>query len=368
MMTKVLMTVDGVGGVWTYAMELARALAPRGIEVVLAAMGAPLSPAQRSAARACPNVRVEEGRYRLEWMPDPWLDVRRAGRWLLELAARERPDVVHLNGYAHGALPWSAPVCIVAHSCVLSWWRAVRGGDAPAEWDRYRSAVRRGLDGAALVIAPTRAMLDVLVACHGPVPEALVVSNARSAARFAPGRKRPFVFSAGRLWDEAKNVAALDRVAARLPWPVYIAGERRGPDGVERAFRAARPLGRLDEAAVASWMAAASIYALPARYEPFGLSPLEAALAGCALVLGDIPSLREVWGDAALFVPPGDDAALAAALRALIADDARRARLAAAARARAMRYDPARMADDYARAYALLGEGGTAPREAACAS
>ncbi len=32
---------------------------------------------------------------------------------------------------------------------------------------------------------------------------------------------------------------------------------------------------------------------LPARYEPFGLSVLEAALSGCALVLGDIPSLRE---------------------------------------------------------------------------
>ncbi|HEX6533328.1 MAG TPA: glycosyltransferase family 4 protein [Gemmatimonadaceae bacterium] len=367
-MTKVLMTVDGVGGVWTYAMELARALAPRGVEVVLAAMGAPLTPAQRSEARACPNVRVEEGRYRLEWMPDPWLDVRRAGRWLLELEARERPDVVHLNGYAHGALAWRAPVCVVAHSCVLSWWRAVRGGDAPAEWDRYRAAVRRGLDGAALVIAPTRAMLDALVECHGPVTESLVIPNARDAARFAPGRKRPLVLSAGRLWDEAKNVAALDRVAARLPWAVYIAGDRRGPDGVERTFRAARALGRLDEAAVASWMAAASIYALPARYEPFGLSALEAALAGCALVLGDVPSLREVWDDAALFVPPGDDDALARTLRSLIADDARRAALAAAARDRATRYGPARMAEAYANAYALLASRGAAPREAACAS
>ena len=38
----------------------------------------------------------------------------------------------------------------------------------------------------------------------------------------------------------------------------------------------------------------------------FGFSVLEAALSGCALVLGDIPSLREIWGDAALFVPPDD--------------------------------------------------------------
>ncbi|HEU4642429.1 MAG TPA: glycosyltransferase family 4 protein [Gemmatimonadaceae bacterium] len=366
---KVLMTADTVGGVWTYAMELAGALEPHGVEVVLATMGMPLSPGQRTQARARANVRVVEGRYRLEWMADPWLDVRRAGAWLLELEARERPDVVHLNGYAHGALRWRAPVCVVAHSCVLSWWRAVKGTNAPPEWDAYRTAVRRGLDGADLVIAPTRAMLAALAACHGVVPRARVIPNARDASRFAAAAaKRPLVLAAGRLWDEAKNVSALDRVAPELPWPVYIAGDARGPDGVERTFGAARALGRLDEAALANWMGAAEIFVLPARYEPFGLGALEAALAGCALVLGDIPSLREVWGDAALFVPPGDDGALAGALRALIADDARRERLARAARERAGRYAPAAMAREYLAAYAELRERRPGPAEAACAS
>ena len=57
------------------------------------------------------------------------------------------------------------------------------------------------------------------------------------------------------------------------------------------------------------WLRRATIFALPARYEPFGLSALEAGLAGCALVLGDIP-MREVWHDAAMFVPPEQPAAL----------------------------------------------------------
>ncbi len=70
---------------------------------------------------------------------------------------------------------------------------------------------------------------------------------------------------------------------------------------------------------MAGWLGRASIFALPARYEPFGLLPLEAALSGCALVLGDIPSLREVWGDAAWFVPPDDRDALTAAIGSLIA-------------------------------------------------
>ena len=46
--------------------------------------------------------------------------------------------------------------------------------------------------------------------------------------------------------------------------------------------------GQLTTAEVRNVINTASIYALPARYEPFGLSILEAALSGCALVLGDI--------------------------------------------------------------------------------
>jgi glycosyltransferase involved in cell wall biosynthesis len=78
---------------------------------------------------------------------------------------------------------------------------------------------------------------------------------------------------------------------------------------------------------------------------------LEAALSGCALVLGDIASLREVWGDAALYVHPDDHLALRDALARLIADATLRHRLGRRARSRAMRYTPARMARGYIRAY-----------------
>ena len=125
------------------------------------------------------------------------------------------------------------------------------------------------------------------------------MSNGRAALTAAPVVKEPFILAVGRLWDEAKNVAALERVAPRLGWPVSVAGEEAHPGGGQVRPGHVRRLGRLAPEALAPWFARASIYALPARYEPFGLSALEAALAGCALVLGDIPSLREVWGDAA---------------------------------------------------------------------
>jgi glycosyltransferase involved in cell wall biosynthesis len=90
-------------------------------------------------------------------------------------------------------------------------------------------------------------------------------------------------------------------------------------------------------------MERATIFAHPARYEPFGLAPLEAALRGCALVLGDIESLREVWGDAAVYVDPEDDDALAAALDAFALDDELRRDFAARAGRRAATFSSERM-------------------------
>ena len=354
------MTADTVGGVWTYAIELARALEGRGAEVALATMGERPSPDQRAEVRALPGVELFESTYRLEWMDEPWDDVARAGEWLLDLAARLAPDVVHLNGYAHGALPWPAPVLAVGHSCVLSWWRAVKGADAPPEWARYRDAVRRGLRAADLVVAPTRAMLRALHRHYGPLPRARVIPNGRDPARFAPADKDAFVLTVGRLWDEAKNVAAVDRVAPELTWPVYVAGEERHPSGRTSRFDGAHALGKLAAGELTSWYARAAVYALPARYEPFGLSALEAGLSGCALVLGDIPSLREVWGDAALFVHPERPAELRDALGGLIRDAARRRELGARARERALEYTAASMASAYLDAYGHLRHGVTA--------
>jgi len=450
---SVLMTADTIGGVWTYCMTLVRALGTHGISVFLATMGEPVSGDQRRQASALDNVTLFESTFRLEWMDEPWEDVRRAGDWLLELEQRLSPDLVHLNGYAHGALDWEHPAVVVGHSCVLSWWRAVKGGEAPESWDRYRREVRRGLAAASCVVAPSRAMAAELCRYYGPLREVAVVANAaafgwageadwqsaagcqpaarggkaagefgpafvgqtpssapdplvrlfghaetageadwqsaagcqpaphgskaagefgvgqtpssapdplvrlwgnagkvreadcKSAAGYNPAlHKERVVFAAGRLWDEAKNVAALDSIAGDLEWPVLLAGDGYSPRG-------ARLLGRLSAAEMQEYYARASIYALPARYEPFGLSVLEAALSGCALVLGDIPSLRENWDGAAIFVRPDDHDALRFALRNLIADSEIRLEMAVRAQARALNFTPERMAEQYLELY-----------------
>jgi glycosyltransferase involved in cell wall biosynthesis len=351
------MTADAVGGVWQYALALGSGLVQAGVRVTLAVIGPPPHAAQReAAAQRGLQVRVSGGR--LEWMADPWRDVEADRRWLLELEERCAPDVVHLNAYCHADAGFRAPVLVGAHSCVCSWWRAVHGAPAPAEWDEYRTRVTRGLSAAALIVAPTAAMLDALRREYAVgLPNARVIPNGASCGfprDASPASREPFILAAGRLWDDAKNIQALCSVAPRLPWPVCVAGDACSPDGKEVRTTGVRPLGRLEPPALRAWLERASIYALPAKYEPFGLSVLEAALCGCALVLGDIPSLRENWSGAAVFVQPGNAHDLESALARLIADRPERARLAAAARTRAAAFTPHRMAAAYLDAYRQL--------------
>jgi glycosyltransferase involved in cell wall biosynthesis len=339
---RILMTADAVGGVWTYSTNLAARLETHGIETYLALMGP--SPSERQRRQP----RLFESNYRLEWMDHPWADVDAAGEWLLGLADALKPDIIHLNGYAHAALPFRAPKLVVAHSCVCSWWRAVHNESAPSEWDEYRRRVRLGLDAADHVVAPSHAMLAALVREHGGLKiSSSVIYNGASAPKHAICSKEPFVLAAGRLRDEGKNLALLEQAAEQVSWPVFAAGDSGAVGNVIA-------LGRLDRNDIAAWMARASIFCHPALYEPFGLAPLEAALARSALILAEIPSLREIWGDAALYIDPRNAADLAAAIDQLIGDDALRSRLADAAYRRALLYSAETQAVHYACLYREL--------------
>jgi glycosyltransferase involved in cell wall biosynthesis len=354
---RILMTTDTLGGVFTYAVELIRALEPHGVETVLATFGGPVTAAQRKQLRGCNLRELCESNYALEWMPNPWADVNTSVGWLREITERVEPDCIHFNHYTHAGLAWNAPTLVVAHSCVWSWWQAVHGTTPGPEFARYYAAVWEGLQGADRVVAPSEAMLANIVRDYGMLAHATVIPNGIDLECFAPRPKLAYVLSAGRLWDEAKNIAALETIASELSWPVYLAGEEAAPStGLRSDDRGpmCRRLGPLDRASLARCLARAAIYALPARYEPFGLSVLEAAASGCALVLGAISSLLENWHGAACFVAPDDPNALREVIERLIADETERTFWGDRARQRATELSAQRMAAGYVEEYTQL--------------
>lgn len=335
---RLLLTGDTAGGVLTFVSELTNGMHACGIDVSLATFGP-------KPSRAITGARWFHHVSKLEWQPDPWSDLQLAARWLNELAAREQPDLVHLNTLCHGDLPWNVPVVTTIHSCVPSWWSAVKQTPLTPDWDRYRSVVTRSLHGASLIAVPTRALREALSTVWPiDLSNAAVVPNGRDPRLFRIGKKEPMVLSAGRFWDEAKNIAALDDVSSSISWPLYLAGESQGSARCHL-------LGRLSEDELAGWYARASIYVSAASYEPFGLAILEAAMSGCALVLNDIPSLHEVWGDAAVFC---NTPALGATLQELIADPVKRTEMQQRAFARSRRFTQSAMTRHYLAIYSEL--------------
>jgi len=353
-----LMTADPIGGVWTFCIDLIEGMEGSNVEFALATMGRQLTTRQRTQVEALRNVTLYESDFKLEWMDDPWSDVDRAGEWLLTIGGEFEPDLLHLNGYAHAALPWNRPVLVTAHSCVFSWFEAVRKLPPPERrWREYKRRVRLGLRAADLVTAPSRSMLRAARIHYGNTFwNGRVIPNGRRAELFQPANKASVIFSCGRLSDEAKNIALLNEIAPRLAWPIEAAGDTAHPNGSRTFPQNLHLLGPLSPTDVAARLASASIYALPARYEPFGLTALEAALSGCALVLGDIPSLREIWGTSAVFVPPDDRIAWRKTLQRLIENPRLRDRCALRAREHAQFFTLNQMTRGYLDAYRSLLE------------
>ncbi|MGI8958710.1 MAG: glycosyltransferase family 4 protein [Bryobacteraceae bacterium] len=348
------MTTDAVGGVWRYSADLAAELVNQGAELMIATMGPRPSWEQRHEILSIPHLKLVESDYALEWMPDAWEDVDTSGRWLLDLQSSFDPDIVHLNGYAHAGLPWKKPVAAVAHSCVYSWWRAVHG-DAPGpEWAEYKRRVSDGLSAADAVIAPSAHMAGELRREYGASVDKVRVIPNFTRAQVSPSTKQPFVLAAGRIWDRAKNLELLDRIAPQLNWEVRIAGSAMGPESSMHTGQFASFLGRVLHPELMKHMSVASIFAHPALYEPFGLSVLEAARAGCCLVLSDIPSLRELWDGAAVFINPREPELWVRELNRLGRNRCERESLGDLAHSQSMKYRTSSSVTQYREVYDSL--------------
>lgn len=352
---RIFMTADAVGGVWQYALDVAGGLRSHGIATTLAVLGPAPSDHQMVQAGSL-GVELIVTNLPLDWTAERWDQVEEAGRAIARIAAEIQPDLVHLNNPALAASAgFSCPVVAVCHSCVATWWQAVRGGELPEEFVWRTKLVGKGYRAADRLLAPTAAFAEATARAYDLSAVPIVVRNGRRAfpaSGHASGTL--FAFTAGRLWDEGKNFAAIDRAASRFSVPLLAAGPLSGPNGAWIEARHAQSLGPLSDEGVAEYLSARPIFVSAAKYEPFGLAVLEAATAGCALILSDIPTFRELWNGVALFVAPDDDRAIAQAVNRLAFDEAARRTLGEAAQRRAAVYSVEAMSAGILNAYRSL--------------
>jgi glycogen synthase len=350
---KILMTSDTLSGVWANSIELAQALSKNGHQIALATMGRPLSTKQHWEIEQILGVTLFERPFKLEWMDNPWSDLEAAGEWLLCLEQQLQPHLIHLNGYAHGALPWQAPTVIAGYPCALSWRQGIKSRTALPTW-KLQHYIKRSLQTADIVLAPNQATLSALKRDYGPLPHSRLAPHGRRSSPLECHKKELFVLTMGGVEHRTESIATLETVAPMLPWPIGLADEENGFAGHSLQLHHLKQLGSLSFEQLMPWIDRASIFTSLAPAGPFDVPTLEAALAECALVLADRPDLRQVWGDAALYVPPEDPAALEVALVLLMIDPMYRQIMTKRARRQAQRLASEHMAVNYLALYQEL--------------
>jgi glycosyltransferase involved in cell wall biosynthesis len=273
-------------------------------------------------------------------------------------------DLVHATNYV--APPARVPVLVSVYDLTVLRFPELCAPDTL----EYPALLRRALSRGATLHAPSAAIAAELVDALG-APADRVVTVPLGLPEVLGGVPRRghrlagsdhYVLALGTV-EPRKNlpalVAAFDAIADAHPGLHLVHAGGDGWD--EGAFDLAvtrsphhariRRLGYVDAPTRADLLAGASAFAYPSRYEGFGFPPLEAMAVGVPVVATAVGSLPEVLGDAARLVPDDDAPALAAALDALLTDDAERASRIAAGRTRAGAFSWAATAEALATVY-----------------
>jgi glycogen synthase len=358
----VLITSDTLNGNWTFTRELVCGLITRGFRVTLVSFGQIPLPEQTAWMDRLHGLSYHPTAFRLDWMEEGQHDFYDASAYLCSLVKDVKPDMVHSNHLGHGALPVEIPRIVVAHGDMVTWWQAVHGREPKdSAWLRwYRQTIARGLAEASAVVAPSEWMLNSVRSHYSGGTREVVIHHGRNPIFFNPYvTKEDTVLAIGRLLDPAKQVNLLTQELH--PVPVCIVGDgcaepSKVPVRADVRFSDGNTgvalKGPQSESQLRLLYSRASMYAGTACYEPSGMSILEAALSRCALILNDIPSLRELWGQAAVYFRTNDATSLAETVRILSEDHELRRNYANRAFQRAREcYNAHRMTDNYIQLY-----------------
>jgi glycogen(starch) synthase len=378
--------LPSLGGVEELSRHLALALRAAGHEVEVWT--------QQADGIGKPDVEVMDGiRVRRFPFPLPRTDPRtlaptavsalRSMRAVRAAAKSFRPDVLHVQCFGPNGVYATALSRLAGIPLVIS----LQGETIMDDHDAFdvstslRVGLRLGLKQAKRVTGCSQFTLDDAIARFGLRPEAgTVIFNGVALAdkppASAPSRvEGRYVLALGRVVVKKGFdllIRAFDSISSRHPdVTLAIGGSGHEEEALHRLvadLRLAdrvRFLGRLTRTEVASTMAAAEVFVMPSRLEPFGIVLLEAWRAGRATIAtsrGGPPEFVED-GETGLLADPFDTPALAAALDAALRDPARRRALGEAGRRRAADFDWPTIAALYQQVYAeiIADAGGSIP-------
>lgn len=330
---------DRPGGVQTHVRDLGVALVRRGHEVMVLAprssFSTPPAPGVGYCGLSIP-IPANGSVAPISFGPGAWIRCKR-------VASRFRPDIVHVHE------PLVPSVSLIA--TLRAEVPVVATFHASADRSLGYAAARPVLSRVARKLSARIAVSDAALALiRGYFPDGYVtIPNGADLTRFQPGPERQesgrTIVFVGRL-EPRKGLEVLLRACARLGAESEVVVVGSGPEEgrcrtlARRAGLNVRFLGRVTSDELPAVLAGADVFCSPALgAESFGIVLIEAMAAGAPVVCSDLPGYRSAAGDAARYVAPGDDRALAEALSTVLGDPAAARTMRARGIERAARFD-----------------------------
>jgi len=239
---------------------------------------------------------------------------------------------------------------MVSPRCTVTTVHDVGFRDMPGlyeDWLRKRleSSTKRAVAKAAKIVSVTQFTKERLVAEFGAKVDKIdVVHSAFDDVSFRPldetvvdqvrdkyGLGKNLFLYIGRL-EEKKNVAVLIKAFDRFKandndFQLVLAGSAGyGYEKIKSLIDSSKycnsikELGWVEQGDLPALMNAATAFVFPSNYEGFGIPILEAMASGTAVIASDIPPLREVGGQAAVFVDPANGVRWADAMNFIVKD------------------------------------------------
>ena len=324
----VLLTTDTVTPCWTHTRELVTGLATRGVSVTLVSFGEIPLPDQVSWIGFLEGVTYIPTAFCVEWMQAAEAQYPESAAFLESLVRDLKPDLLQLGQFCYGDLPVTVPKVISAHGDPVT--RATAIGRTGPRLTRairwFKERAQRGVAAADAVVATTEWMLSAVRESYAAPRQEAVIGPGRNAMFYnSRAEKEELVLTVGRMQDTAQQITLLTGLAQPLPVCIVTSGTmapvRKNPIRADvRTTLGRAPVairGPQSEGQMRSLFSRASIYAATSSYEPLGLAAVEAALSRCAILANDVPSHREMWGEAAYYFNTNDAESLHHALRRL---------------------------------------------------
>lgn len=244
---------------------------------------------------------------------------------LRDLARQWGADVIHANHYFATTAEFdSTPVLLTAHRDNYS-ERVIVGPESHSEADSlYIDMVMESLAAASCVVAPSSFVADCLgrwFGYRGPVR--VIPYAATPCAVDFETERRIDVITSGEFWEPAANFGCFTAAAASTADLAFAAVGPLVQPGMRRTRPIARSIlftGEASDSELIQMLANSKIYVSASLYDPTGVGSIQAARAGCSLLLSDTACYRSIWGDRATYFDPHDVSALQGGIRSLLRD------------------------------------------------